>query len=171
MCDYWYIRYQVTEVLLLTSLPWKCAQRSMWIDQDILRVKCQPLKNETRFGPSFTVKELCFNLSKPSSRTMALRSTQPLIEMISRNHPGGKGRGRRVELTTSRHLWDDCLDKMWVPRRLTALWAFMAVYRNSFNFYNTSQSVTAKDSFHSLLDYKRLFYQIGWQIDLISAAD
>jgi hypothetical protein len=23
LCDYWYIRYQVTEVLVLTSLPWK----------------------------------------------------------------------------------------------------------------------------------------------------
>jgi hypothetical protein len=32
-----------------------------------------------------------FNLPNPSSRTMALGSTQPLTEMSSRNIPGGKG--------------------------------------------------------------------------------
>jgi hypothetical protein len=33
-----------------------------------------------------------FNLPNPSSRTMALGSTQPLTEMSTRNLPGGKGR-------------------------------------------------------------------------------
>jgi hypothetical protein len=33
-----------------------------------------------------------FNWSNPSSRTMALGSTQSLIEMSTRNLPGGKGR-------------------------------------------------------------------------------
>jgi hypothetical protein len=41
-----------------------------------------------------------FNLPNPSSRTMALGSTQPLTEMSNRNLPGVKG-GRRVRLTTS----------------------------------------------------------------------
>jgi hypothetical protein len=36
-----------------------------------------------------------FNLPNPSSRTMALGSTQPLIEMSTRNPPGGKGRPAR----------------------------------------------------------------------------
>jgi hypothetical protein len=31
-----------------------------------------------------------FNLSNPSSRTMALGSTQPLTEMSTRNLPGGQ---------------------------------------------------------------------------------
>jgi hypothetical protein len=31
-----------------------------------------------------------FNLSNPSSRTMALGSTQPITEMSTRNLPGGK---------------------------------------------------------------------------------
>jgi hypothetical protein len=31
-----------------------------------------------------------FNLPNPSSRTMALGSTQPLTEMSTRNLPGGK---------------------------------------------------------------------------------
>jgi hypothetical protein len=33
-----------------------------------------------------------FNLPNPSSRTMALVSTQPLTEMSTRNLPGGKKR-------------------------------------------------------------------------------
>jgi hypothetical protein len=33
-----------------------------------------------------------FNLPNPSSRTMALRSTQRLTEMSTRNLPGGKKR-------------------------------------------------------------------------------
>jgi hypothetical protein len=33
-----------------------------------------------------------FNWPNPSSRTMALVSTQPLTEMSTRNLPGGKGR-------------------------------------------------------------------------------
>jgi hypothetical protein len=32
-----------------------------------------------------------FNLSNLSSRTMVLGSTQPVTEMSTRNHPGGKG--------------------------------------------------------------------------------
>jgi hypothetical protein len=41
-----------------------------------------------------------FSWPNPSSRTMALGSTQPLTEMSTRNLPGGKG-GRRVRLTVS----------------------------------------------------------------------
>jgi hypothetical protein len=40
-----------------------------------------------------------FNLRNPSSRIMALGSTQPLTEMSTRKFPGGKG-SRRVGLTT-----------------------------------------------------------------------
>jgi hypothetical protein len=36
-----------------------------------------------------------FNLSNPSSRTMALGSTQPLTEMSTGNLHGGKGRMAR----------------------------------------------------------------------------
>jgi hypothetical protein len=41
-----------------------------------------------------------FNWLNPSSRTMALGSTQPLTEMSTRNLPGVRG-GRHVRLTTS----------------------------------------------------------------------
>jgi hypothetical protein len=45
-----------------------------------------------------------FNLPNPSSRNMALRSTQPLTEMSTRNFLGGKGRPTRKadNLTTIR---------------------------------------------------------------------
>jgi hypothetical protein len=36
-----------------------------------------------------------FNWLHPSSRTMALGSTQPLTEMSTRNRPGSKGRQAR----------------------------------------------------------------------------
>jgi hypothetical protein len=36
-----------------------------------------------------------FNLPNPSSRTMALGSTQPLTKMSTRNLPGGKKRPAR----------------------------------------------------------------------------
>jgi hypothetical protein len=36
-----------------------------------------------------------FNWPNPSSRTMALGSTQPLTEMSARNLPGGKGQSAR----------------------------------------------------------------------------
>jgi hypothetical protein len=43
-----------------------------------------------------------FNWPNPSSRTMALGSTQPLTEMSTRNLPGGRVKGgRRVQVTTS----------------------------------------------------------------------
>jgi hypothetical protein len=43
-----------------------------------------------------------FNLPNPSSRNMALSSTQPLTEISTKNLPGGKGRpAARVRLTTS----------------------------------------------------------------------
>jgi hypothetical protein len=40
-----------------------------------------------------------FNWPNPSSRTMAMGSNQPLIEMSTSNFPGGGGGGRLVRLT------------------------------------------------------------------------
>jgi hypothetical protein len=37
-----------------------------------------------------------FNLPNPTSRTVALGSTQPLTEMSTRNLPGGKERPARM---------------------------------------------------------------------------
>jgi hypothetical protein len=52
-----------------------------------------------------------FNWPNPSSRTMALGSTQPLTEMSTRKIPGGVKRGRRIRLTQPYcHLIADCLE-------------------------------------------------------------
>jgi hypothetical protein len=68
-----------------------------------------------------------FNLPNLFSRNMALRSTQLLTEMSTRNLPGGKGRpAHRADNLTA------ICDKMWEPRRLTTLWDFTACYRDSF---------------------------------------
>jgi hypothetical protein len=45
-----------------------------------------------------------FNWPNPSSRTMALESTQSITEMSTRNLPGGKGRSARKAY---HHLWAD----------------------------------------------------------------
>jgi hypothetical protein len=49
-----------------------------------------------------------FNLPNPSSRTMALGSTQPLTEESTRNLPGGKGRPARG----ADNLTTDCLENV-----------------------------------------------------------
>jgi hypothetical protein len=65
---------------------------------------------------------------------MALGSTQPLTEMSARNLTGSKGRPARAadNLTAIREpiVW-----KMWEPRFLTTLRAFMACYKDRFTFY------------------------------------
>jgi hypothetical protein len=66
-----------------------------------------------------------FNLPNPSSRTMALESTQPLTEMSIRNLPGSKGRpGRKANSLTD--ICEPTVYKMWEPRCLKTLWACTA---------------------------------------------
>jgi hypothetical protein len=49
----------------------------------------------------------------PSSRTMALWSTQHLTEMSTRNLPGSKGRPDGAQgWQLHRHLWADCLENV-----------------------------------------------------------
>jgi hypothetical protein len=61
---------------------------------------------------------------------MALGSTQPLTEMSTRNLPAGKGRpAHKADNLTA--ICEPIVNKMWEPRRLTALWASTACYRDS----------------------------------------
>jgi hypothetical protein len=47
---------------------------------------------------------------------MALRSTQPVTEMSTRNLPGGKGRpARKADNLTA--IYQPIVQKMWEPRR------------------------------------------------------
>jgi hypothetical protein len=67
---------------------------------------------------------------------MVLGSTQPLTEMSTRNLPGGKGRpARKADNLTA--ICEPTVYKMWEPRRLTALWASTACYRDSFTLLFT----------------------------------
>jgi hypothetical protein len=52
-----------------------------------------------------------FNWPNPSSRTMALESTQPLTEMSTKNLPWGKGRPVQG-WQRCRHLWANCLENV-----------------------------------------------------------
>jgi hypothetical protein len=68
---------------------------------------------------------------------MALRLTQPLTEMSTRNLIGGKRRpANKADFTVICELivW-----KIWDPRRLTHLWASTACYRDSFTFFLPTQ--------------------------------
>jgi hypothetical protein len=62
---------------------------------------------------------------------MALGSTQPLVEMSTRNIPGGKG-GRYVRLT-SPPLRAEC-HEIWEPKPPGTLWATPGLLRDSFTF-------------------------------------
>jgi hypothetical protein len=80
----------------------------------------------------FTTRSLHFyNLPNPSSRIIALGSTKPLIEMSTRNLPGGKGRpAHKADNLIA--ICEPSVYKMWEPRRLTNLRTSKASYRDSF---------------------------------------
>jgi hypothetical protein len=64
---------------------------------------------------------------------MALGSTQPLTEMITRYIPGGKGRpARKTDNLTA--ICEPIVKIMWEPQHLTTLWASTACYRDTFTF-------------------------------------
>jgi hypothetical protein len=75
-----------------------------------------------------------FNLPNPSSRIMALGSTQPLTEMSTRNILGGEGwPARKADNLTV--ICEPIVYKMWEPQHLTALWVSTARYRDTFTLY------------------------------------
>jgi hypothetical protein len=74
-----------------------------------------------------------FDLPNPSSRTMALVSTQFLTKMSTRKLPGDKGRPAR-EADKLIAICEPVIKKMWEPERVTTLWASTACYRGSFTF-------------------------------------
>jgi hypothetical protein len=74
-----------------------------------------------------------FNWPNPSSRTMALGSTQPLTKMSTRNPPVGKWRpALEADLNA---ICEPIVEKILEPRRLTTLWASTASYKNSCTFF------------------------------------
>jgi hypothetical protein len=80
---------------------------------------------------------------------MAPGSTQTLAEMSTRNLLGGTGRpARGADNLTA--ICEPTVYKMWEPRRITTLWAFMACYRDSFNFTFTRHYILDDSAFHIL---------------------
>jgi hypothetical protein len=75
-----------------------------------------------------------FNWFNPSSRIVALGSTQPLTEMSTRNLPAGKGRSaHKADNLTA--VCETIVQMMWEPRHLTYILALTAFYRDSFTFF------------------------------------
>jgi hypothetical protein len=63
---------------------------------------------------------------------MALGSTQPLIEISTRNLPGGKGCPvRKADVTA---VCEQIVDKIWEPQYLTTLWTSTACYRDGLMY-------------------------------------
>jgi hypothetical protein len=73
---------------------------------------------------------------------MVLGSTQPVTEMSTRSLPWGEGRvARKADNLTA--IFEPIVKKIWESRRLTALWASTACYRDSFTFlYLTMLSIS-----------------------------
>jgi hypothetical protein len=72
-----------------------------------------------------------FKLPNPCSRTIALRTTQPLTEITISNIYGGKARpARKADNLTA--ICEPTVNKMLDPRRLTTLGVSTACYRDSF---------------------------------------
>jgi hypothetical protein len=109
-----------------------------------------------------------FNWPNFSSHTVALGSTQPLTEMSTRILPGSKGRpARKVDNFTA--ISGPIVYKMWVPRRLTTLWASTASYRDSFTslpYVVTASHWQFRVNFLTrtavLLKNVRLFFSVKW---------
>ena len=68
----------------------------------------------------------------PSDRSMALGSTQPLVQMSTRNIPWGNG-GRCVRLTTSPPSCAEC-HEIWEPKPPGTLWATPGLLRGCCTF-------------------------------------
>jgi hypothetical protein len=83
------------------------------------------------------VNDYFFDLPKPSSRTMALVSAQPLTYMSIRNIPGGYARPVR-KADNLNAICESTVYTMWEPRRLTNVLASTACYRGSLTFLNRS---------------------------------
>jgi hypothetical protein len=82
----------------------------------------------------FPIKSLdfFFRWHNPSSRTMALGSTQPPTEMSTRNIPG---RPARKSWQPYRHLWADCLEDVGTSTSHNPMGLHGLFYRNSFTLY------------------------------------
>jgi hypothetical protein len=85
-----------------------------------------------------------FNLHNPSSRTMALGSTQPLTVMSTRNLPGSKKRPAR-KADNLAAIYEPNV-KMWEPQPLANLRASTACTGITFTLLLTQRMSTLSNS-------------------------
>jgi hypothetical protein len=81
--------------------------------------------------------------------TVALRSTQPLTEMSTRNISWGGKCDRWVRMTTLPTLCVDCLEIL-EPQPSGTLSAYPSLYRDCFNFLSYSSGNSLRHIFSSL---------------------
>ena len=98
-----------------------------------------------------------FSDISPSDRSIALGLTQPLVNMSTRNIPGGKG-DRCVRLTTSPPLRAEC-HEIWEPKPPGTLWVTPGLLRDSFTYisqvFSAIYTATCFDTFMSSGSYKQ----------------
>jgi hypothetical protein len=126
---FWMLQSRSNEIIS-TSLKWYCPflQVGTW-QHSWLRHYATSQKVMASIPNEVTG---FFNWPSPSC-TLALRSTQPLTDMSTRNLPGSKGWPACMadNLTTICEL---TVYKMWQPWHLITLWASTACYSDSFTF-------------------------------------
>ena len=93
---------------------------------------------------------------------MALGSTQPPVEMSTRNIPKGKG-GRCVRLATSPPSRAEC-HEVWEPKPPGTLWYTSVLLRDSFTFYFIAKTGNVKwITIYSCLTHYVCFYSSPYQ--------
>jgi hypothetical protein len=75
-----------------------------------------------------------FNLPNLSFRNMALKSTQTLTEMSTRNLPGGKGQPAR-KADKLNIIYEQTVWKMWEPRPLTPFMGLQGLLKGQLYLY------------------------------------
>jgi hypothetical protein len=115
----WYLKVQLYMGLDLTKAPYLELRRGNPLTSYVYFIylqksSCLRYYAKSRRIVGSTPDEVIgiFSWHNPSSRTMALGSTQPLTEINTMNLTGGKVRPARKADKPHRHLWADCLGNM-----------------------------------------------------------
>jgi hypothetical protein len=120
-------RDRTTSSVLVLTRPDPLCRRTLSLSKNFMPLIYQ-------WSAWWRLRYFAWNLPNPSSRIMALGSTQPLTEIGTSDLPGGKGRPeRKADNLTS--ICEPIFWKMLEPRRLTILWASTACYRDSFTSF------------------------------------
>ena len=132
------IRHSIFDILLQMSSsapPLVQFTRYLFTSSHLLHNHNGALSSAVGWGTALQVgrSRVRFHWHNPSGRTVALRSTQPLTEMSTRNTYRGKD-SRCVRLTTLPPSCADCLE-IWEPQPPGTLRASPDLYWDCFYLY------------------------------------